>query len=353
MAFDPEQWRLGAIPVTGTEIYPGAGAKPAQKPAIESFLPQFDRTNRDAFLQAFNTLKTGATGAGYSQSDVDQYINTNLAPEWNDVQRGYYTDQGKSLIRGALQSRLGDRYNEYGNDIEDELTRYAYSIRPDVTNASGQDIVNIPQTHFGGNVSSNIIGALNDRVRGRAMSMFNSTFKASPYQEIDDTTDDPYISKIVDEQYGTAKEGIDRQFKRGALNDFGRNKAYKNLDTQKGVVSSRLQDRGKSLLDTLRQRAQGIYDSAQKSASGANIDSPFNVDNFSSQYRSAIESGKAGLEGSLRDMVSPDEFNTQNILGNAYSAQGPTNRNGAILAALEARNKTRSNNRGLGTVGAF
>ena len=141
--------------------------------------------------------------------------------------------------------------------------------------------------------------------------------------------------------------------KRGSLNQFGRDNAYRQLDTRKGQVTSRLQDRGKGLLDALRGKAQGIYNSAQTGASGAGVENPYDVNNFSTQYRSTIDSGRAGLEGSFRDQVAPDEFAVQDVVGGAATAQGPTNKSAPILAAIDARSKLKSNSRGLGTVGAF
>ncbi len=372
MFIDPEKFRTGVNPLQGGGVYQGGpiererivGPNPAPtvtninpgtptRGPLASYVPQFDRGNRDAFLKAISDFRTNAGSVGYSNSEIDDYFNNNLAGDWNNTQRGFYTGEGQKLVRDALRSRLGARYDQFSPDIESELTNYAYMQRPDIDKASGDDIVNIPQRLFGAGATSTILGALNNRVRGKAMGDFQNAFKTKPTQEIGDDADDSVINKIVEEQYGSAREGIDRQVKRGALNDFGKNKAFQALDARRGQVSTRLQDRGKGLLDTLRQRAQGIYNDAERAASGANVDSPFDVNNFSSQYRSAIDSGKAGLEGGIRDLVSPDEFNLQEVLGGSYSAQGPTNKNAPILAAIEARNKVRSANRGLGTVGAF
>lgn len=372
MFIDPEKFRTGVNPLQGGGVYQGGpiererivGPDPAPtvtninpgtptRGPLASYVPTYDPSNRDQFGNAITQFRTNAGAAGYGSDEIENYFRTNLAPAWNDTQRSFYTGEGQKLVRDALRSRLGARYDQFSPDIEHELTNYSYMQRPDISAASGEDIVNIPQRLFGAGATSTILGALNNRVRGKAMGDFQNAFKTKPTQEIGDDADDGVINKILEEQYGSAREGVDRQVKRGALNDFGRQKAYQSLDARKGQVASRLQDRGKGLLDTLRQRAQGIYDDAEKAASGSNVDSPFDVNNFSSQYRSAIDSGKAGLEGSMRDLVSPDEFNIQEVLGGSYSAQGPTNKNAPILAAIEARNKVRSANRGLGTVGAF
>lgn len=341
-------------PGTGT-VVPGNPPPPVTpyRAAMESYVPNFDRTNRDAYMQGVDQFRANAAAGGYTPQEIEDYWVSNLSEGFNPLQRQFYQGQGESLVRNALRGRLGSRYDQYAGDIDNELTNYGYMNRPTIDTARGQDILNIPQNLYGESGVNKIYEALNNRVRGKAMTDFQSTFTKNPYQEIGDEADDEIVNKVVGEQYGNARQGIERQVKRGSLNEFGRDKAFRSLDERKGQVTSRLQDRGKSLLDALRGKAQGIYDSAQSAASGANIDSPFDVNNFSSQYRSTLDSGRAGLEGSFRDQVAPDEFGTQDLIGGATTVQGATNKSAPILAAIEARSKLKSNNRGLGTVGAF
>lgn len=368
--FDSEKFATGTNPTVGGQGNPGVGGPaptqliqndqgyfPAPTPAprgpLASYVPNFDRNNRDAYMSGVDTFRNNAATAGYTPQEIEDYWVSNLSEGFNPLQRQYYQGQGEGLVRNALRSRLGSRYDQYAGDVDSELTNYAYMNRPTIDTARGQDILNIPQNLYGESGVNKIYEALNNRVRGKAMTDFQTNFKTNPYQEIDDTADDDIVNRVVDEQYGKAREGVDRQVKRGSLNTFGRDNAYRQLDTRKGQVTSRLQDRGKGLLDALRGKAQGIYDSAQTGASGASVENPYDVNNFSSQYRSTIDSGRAGLEGSFRDQVAPDEFSVQDIVGGAATAQGATNKSAPILAAIEARGKLKSNNRGLGTVGAF
>jgi len=345
-------------PVVTPTPSPAAGppAGPAgPKGPIDSYLSNFDRGNRDAFISGVADWRSRAGAAGYTPAELDaHYQSSGLADQFMPLQRQYFTGQGESFLRNALRNRIGaDRFTQLTPDIDSEITNYSYSNRPTIDTARDQDVLNIPQTLYGESGVNKVYEALNNRVRGNAMGAFRGAFARTPGQEIDDTADDSIVSRVVDEQYGKAREGVDRQVKRGALNDFGRDNAYRALDTRKGQVTSRLQDRGKGLLDALRGKAQGIYDNAQTAASGAGVDNPYDVGSFSSQYRSTIDSGRAGLEGSFRDQVAPDEFSVQDIVGGAATAQGATNKSAPILAAIEARGKLKSNNRGLGTVGAF
>jgi hypothetical protein len=351
--FDSEKFATGRNPGVGGLGNPGVGAGP--RAPIDSYLGQFDRGNRDQFISGINNWRTTAGAAGYTPAELDEYYRTSgMADQFRGVQRNYYRQTGEGILLDNLRRRIGDdRFTQIRPDINDEITNYSYMNRPGIDTAIDQDIVNIPQTYYGTSGSNQVYDALNNRLRGQAQNRFREAFAKTPYQEIDDTADDDVINKVVGEQYGTAREGVDRQVKRGALNSFGRDNAYRTLDTRKGQVTSRLQDRGKGLLDALRTKAQGIYNSAQTGASGAGVDNPYDVNNFSTQYRSAIDSGRAGLEGNFRDQVAPDEFSTQDAIGGAASAQGPTNKSAPILAAIEARSRLKSNNRGLGTVGAF
>ena len=353
--FINDQWlrvpKSNNTPRTPTNPSPSA---PGRSP-IGSYLGQFDRGNRDQFISGIIDWRSRAGAAGYTPAELDaHYASSGLADQFMPLQRQFFTGQGESFLRNALRNRIGgSRYDQLTPDIDDEIKNYSYSQRPTIDTARDQDVVNIPQNLYGTSATNSIYDALNSRIRGNAMGEFKSAFAKNPYQEIDDTADDAIVGKVVDEQYGNARAGVDRQVKRGSLNQFGRDNAYRQLDTRKGQVTSRLQDRGKGLLDALRGKAQGIYNSAQTGASGAGIDNPYDVNNFSSQYRSTIDGGRAGLEGSFRDQVAPDEFAVQDVVGGAATAQGPTNKSAPILAAIDARSKLKSNSRGLGTVGAF
>jgi hypothetical protein len=306
-------------------------------------------TSRYFDLDATNTDLQRRYGAGEIDKDYFDAANKWLAPQLQSEGVKHYTGIGRQGVRNRLGSdfsNAGVDISPYSRDIEDELDFMEQGL------PSGVDPRTIPSVGFGPGGASQIMDRLNRRYQGRAQSQLRSTL-GDPYLSVSSNAADDIINRIIGEQRGEAEQGIDRQYRRGALNEFGRNDALSRLGAREKQVRARLQGRGASLLDTIRGRAQAAYDRAGEGVAASSITNPYDFTSAKNQYDNAIRSGMNDLEGSMRDLVSPDEFSLNELLGQSYSAQGPVNNTAPILAALETRNRIKSNKRGLGTVGAF
>lgn len=318
-------------------------------------VPQYTPGNRDSIIAAINQMKS-AQNPNPAQWNSDQHnlaIDLLLGDDFHATDRDFYTNQGRDYTKSYLRDMMGSAFDTNAADIDDQLTRYIYG-QGKFEDVTGTDLYRLPQQKFGQPVAQNIYDSLLNRRRNEYMGQAQQFAPGRVYSDVPDSSLDSIIESIIAEQRPLAAQGIEYAKKRGQLNDTGYQLAQDRLNTREGEVRSNLRTQGGSLLEALRGRLGTIGESARADAADTpNFFDIFDPSTYGSQYSSTLEQGMSGLEGSLRNLVTPDEFNTRDLIGYGGARQGQVNNPTMLLETLEQNRKKREASRGLGTQGAF
>jgi hypothetical protein len=307
---------------------------------------------RENVAGATSQLQSMLNSGEITQQEYDNYFGRYIKPSDRGFKIDDEVNRGTTTLRSMVENNLrslGVDPSRFGGAINEELTGVIGGI-----NRENVDPGNIVPGYFNSSTGQSILGSLRGRHQGAARQQFNSRFTGfDPAAFMPDTTDDEIIDKLIKEQSGDVELGIERQRKRGALNESGEQAARRELGNRQGQVRSRLQTRGQNILEGIRGRARGIVDQSRNKAFNLELGDEYSAEGDWSNVDRTFNEGRTNLEGSLRDQISPDEFDTNSLLLKGYSTQGPVNNSNPVLAAIEQRKKLRTANRGLGSTGAF
>lgn len=176
-------------------------------------------------------------------------------------------------------------------------------------------------------------------------------------QMLGDNTDDAIIDKLLSDRYADAATGIERSRDRGQLTNYGFDTALSSLNEQRTAARSRLEDLGRGFLETGRESLRTIADNGRDKASTFFFGDDFDTNTFKDRINTTANDFTSGLEGKFLNGIGNDGLFDINTLlqrgGTAQGAQNATGNSAGLLAALSADNEKKSQNIGLGNLGAF
>lgn len=310
--------------------------------------------------------KTGAQGNGYWQDDkfvqaepdgfggwivpkAPQAPAAPVDPRTSQISTGYANTV--DFLRNLFHNDTA--FDKYRPEINNELDLFARSMG-NFSNVTGDDINKISTNYYGADRAQSIYDSLLARHRGQWGS--TATLQFGPNRamtDLPDTADDDIIAKILGEQRPLAEQQIGYAQKRGQLSDRGAGLAMGKLNTKQTELTSTLNNQGSTLLNAIRGKLNTIGGNAKTGAAGADFSNEFDPSQYETEWSNTLNSEKAGLEGSLRGLTTPDEFGVRDLIGYGGANQGPVNNPTFLLDAIQKQKKARSTQRGLGTQGEF
>lgn len=288
---------------------------------------------------------TADDGTVFNDRDEFNAYNQNL-------RRTAFQSDLASAIAGARQGGLS-AINERGLDE----TQYLPLINREIDRISGTipDLDSAPDRFFGPTFGANVLDREQNRLRSQYGNQVSSAFTPNyAVNAIPDTYDDAVLERIFGERLTPAQQYVDRAYARGNLNDIGKQRALSILDRQGQEGRARLQSIGGDVLSGYRSQLGDVATNARNAASGYQLGSNFNLDDFVSRANTLQGNFGRDLEGNLRQAVGGEQlFNLDSLLAEAGSFQGAQNNAGGLLDKIAEREKQKQQARGLGTQGAF
>lgn len=291
-----------------------------------------------------------AADAAAAQAQAAAAAQARQAEEAATLQRNNETrntrlQDAKNNIISQLYANTGLTGDKFLSDVETAYTGARSKIPEGAINVG--DYLDVGGTV--NNIMSNQLTRLRNDATSRASSLFAPGFENS---YLADTADDPIIDKILNESFATFQTGLDNAKKRGTLNDIGFTAARGALDTDRTKAAATLQALGSDILSSGRSSIAAIGNEARTRAGSLNFRDSFDPESYASRARSTASDFLSTLEGRLRNSVDPSTFSDlQRLLNNGGSAQGPLG--GGNVAFDEDNRRRRSDQRGLGSTGAF
>lgn len=206
--------------------------------------------------------------------------------------------------------------NQFTGNIDDKINEILNSTAGDDQNI-GSYLSNIGQS-----VYDNQLGATRQKSLRDVNNIFTPDYANS---RINDTLDDPILADINTQQRGKADDFVNNLFKRGVINDTGRQGAERNLDEQSSHVMSILNDLGKGTLDTGRQQLTDIANRGRGAASTLDIGQSFDPNAYRTDSDQAFNDFISNLGTSIKGKLPGDLYDTSGLAAVAGGAQGAQN----------------------------
>jgi len=256
----------------------------------------------------------------------------------------------RNTAEDSSRRRITDRglqYSEFEPYIDEELDRVYKGVPYGANNAS---------SFFDPNLTDSTLSRVQSDRRTKytteANNMLPENFGNTAFG---DTADDDVISRILDEQFGSARGVVDRARDRGTLVSSGYDSAIKALGNQRTVGASKLQNVGGNVLTGYRGQLSDIVGEGRRGASNYRLGESFDAGSF--KNRLDTKQGELGgrLEGDVRSSFGDEQlFDTSKAMNAGFTEQGAQNTDqSGILGVLANRQKERSAKRGVGNEGSF
>lgn len=178
-----------------------------------------------------------------------------------------------------------------------------------------------------------------------------------------DTADDAILDSILNTQYGSAREAVERAKSRGQLNEAGYTAAGSDLETTRGTARTKLEDAGLGVLSRYRSDLDTELGTVRDRARNLDLGENLNIDALIGGVGQKAAGYRGRMEGDVRSATQGmDFFDISNLLGRAGSGQGfsnPGKVGGPLVNAFASADKKgdlerdRASKRGTGNVGAF
>lgn len=141
-----------------------------------------------------------------------------------------------------------------------------------------------------------------------------------------DTADDDILQSILNDQYTSSLDTLERQRSRGQLNQGAFEQALAGLETAKTGAMSKLQDTGMGILSNNRQQLQSKASSYYDRANNFDFGDSFNSAGLKTDFENFGNQLKGRLEGDIRGAVGDMQlFDVPTIGAKARTSQGMTN----------------------------
>jgi hypothetical protein len=298
------------------------------------------RAEQDAITKRANDAQAAAEAkAAKDAADAEAKLVANRGTQATRLQ------DAKNQIISQLYANTKLTGDQFLGDVESYYTTAKDKIPDGATNVGEYLDVN----SIVNNISNNKLTGIRNAATTSANSLFAPGFENS---YLADTADDPIINKILDESFATYTGQLDNAKKRGTLNDIGYGASRKALDDDRTKAAASLQSLGSSILASGRESIGAIGNEARSRAGSINFGETFDPMSYQTRASGAANDFLSTLEGRIRNSTDPSTFSDlQRLLNNGGSAQGPLG--GGDVAFDESNRKRRSDQRGLGSTGAF
>lgn len=232
-------------------------------------------------------------------------------------------EQVEQQLLQKLQDDSIAQMNEYFTSQGLDPAQYSDAIRSHVASTAGRipSGSSNPETYFQ-NLGQQLYDLETNKYRTGLLGQIDE-FAPSGFElkRILDTSDDPFLEEIMNEQFGQAEGYLNNLRDRGVVTDIGYDRAYGDLSGQKAGAFSRLNDVGMGILNTGRTGASNMANQARSSASGIRLGTPFDVSGFQGGVNTHFNDFFNNLGQNLRNVAPTNLFNTSGLAGVAGSAQ--------------------------------
>lgn len=259
-------------------------------------------------------------------------------------------DQAKAAARIRAEMAIRQRGLDpaaYNDLITSEIDRFAstFGASPDTSGAFGENLANA--------TLQGEEARLRNTYRNQADTKFGPNYgeKVVASSLLDDT-----INSILEEQRNAATQYLDRGKARGIYNDVGYSAGRAALDTGTATGRSKLADLGHAVIDKYRANANQVRDKAYGAATGFTLGQTAPDLDFYAQQGDEIARRAAQFGGGdLRSAFGGTNlFDFGALTNRAGMAQGAVNlRDTDVATALAERRRVNSQQRGIGSQGAF
>lgn len=302
---------------------------PSAASATQTAATQRQEQERQAAIQR-QQEEAAAQQAQARRDTARQQAFTNVRNNTNS----YFTDRGLDPTN----------YSSY----IDEILNQAFGNVPTSADNPGQLLTG----NYGEQAANRARGADVDRYTTALNNLFTPGFSS---ERLPNSFDDDFLSQLLEEQFGTARQGFDRSYARGNLTDAGYNTAITELNRQREPAMSYLQDVGSGVLAQGRASLDDFANKAFSNLNNYQLGQNFSIDNYSSGLDNVMNDFAANYRGKIRGVVgNQDLFDTSTVQQRAGASQGVSNnRSGALVDALANQEAERDKSRGLGSQGVF
>jgi len=254
--------------------------------------------------------------------------------------------QEEEKKRGQFNSRVQSSYNQAKNYGSSRLAALGiddqYGILPsyytelDSARSNIPDLDPNPGSYFGPSLFETALGNQRNVQRKNLTRGYEGVIG----QDFDtsllpDTADDPYLSKIIDEQYNDALAELQRAQGRGQLNDTGYQDAFKGLQQARTGAMARAQSQGLGVLETGREKLRGLDSTNRQRIADFDFGDRFDANQAAGRIKNQATMFSTGLEGELRNAFGDTQFfDPSTLITRGGKAQGVTNP-GALKAQLQ------------------
>jgi hypothetical protein len=352
----------------------GGGGGGGSNPWQSNLTTLTDPVDGQTFTQENNPLLAGTQNGGQPQQFsaaelLNQHITARKAQEQTasdtaaaqkaaDAATAETGFQGRrqtsynDALQSAMQSftRQGADPNQYlESDIKPALQRQFNSI---------QDLDPNPSASFPTSLGDTIAtGALSGK-RTAATQQLNKIFTPQYSQTaLPDSSINPFVSQIVNEQFDPLMAGLTNAQKRGTLNQSGYQAALDSLNARKTGATSSVQTLGQGILNTDRANVDSQIGKARTDVNNLGFGDNFDPSSYQANIQSGANTALAGLGGQLRGAVGDTKYADLTDLLNAGGAvQGATQPNAtnpAGAGGVPLVDPNANLKRGLGNAGAF
>jgi len=214
-----------------------------------------------------------------------------------------------------------------------------------------------PYSIYSDDIANNVVKAENAAREQQFINEFEGKFgTAADQQAIPSNLLDDAINSIIGEQKTEAQLQLERGKARGIYNDVGYNAGQSALGTAESAARSELGALGSGYVDQWRGNLNDIDSRAWSASQAFPIGSPsFSLDPYVSERNDFLDRTRANAEGTLRGGIGGRNFFDFGKIGQkAGTAQGALNlRDTDVATAINERKRLNTQNRGLGSQGAF
>jgi hypothetical protein len=236
-------------------------------------------------------------------------------------------DAKNVALRTSASGAARNSANSYFTNLGYDPAQFSGDLDTKINDILGTTSVDDPNVgSYFKDIGQSIFNSKQDAFRSKSNRDLNSVFTPDyEHTRIADTTDDPVLSDVFNEQRGQADDYINNLFKRGVINQTGKEGAERNLDTQGARVHSTLNDIGSGVLATGRQGLTDIQNRARSTAQTLPFGSGFDVGNYANQANRSYDDFMGSLGNSVRSRITSPLFDTSSLAAIAGGAQGAQN----------------------------